>query len=172
MTYPKSCLKRGSISSIASDCDSIASTSPQQPHGVPEFALAEPCTSLPTASTSSSSLPSTSSDTDASRPRRKSVTFCEDDDVHVFHPHPTPLHKQAKRAASRLFRACADALRIEPYQFPDDEDYMQHEDGWSSTSPESSCMHQEEESYASERPRFLTAFANVHIDGLRAAFPR
>ncbi|KAI0714208.1 hypothetical protein C8T65DRAFT_155716 [Cerioporus squamosus] len=154
MSYPKSCLKRGSVSSTSSsDADSVANTSPRQPYFLPNSVLVESCASIVSASTSSSSLPP--NDPSGSRPRRKSVTFCEDDDIRVFYPPRTPLHKQAKRAASRLFRVCADALRIEPYDFPSEEDYMQE---YSPSSPES--------------PVFLDSFAHVHIDEMHAASPR
>ncbi|RDX54159.1 hypothetical protein OH76DRAFT_1479195 [Lentinus brumalis] len=148
MSYPKSCLKRDSVSSNASDKDSVGNTSPRQPYFLPNSVLVDSCTSIETANTSSSSLPSSSSGTSASRPRRKSVTFCDNDDVRVFYPPPAPLHTKAKRAASRLFRACADALRIEPYDFPSEEEYMRQE--YSPSSPENAD--------------FLNAFAHVHID--------
>ncbi|KAH9893271.1 hypothetical protein C8Q73DRAFT_791143 [Cubamyces lactineus] len=55
----------------------------------------------------------------APRTRRKSVSFCEEDDVRVFYPVTDPLCKQARKQVVRIFRACAEALRIDsPYSPP------------------------------------------------------
>ncbi len=52
--------------------------------------------------------------------------------------------------------ACADALRIEPYDFPSEEEYMRQE--YLLPSPENAD--------------FLNAFTHVHVDEMYAASPR
>ncbi|KAI8985603.1 hypothetical protein BD414DRAFT_537111 [Trametes punicea] len=54
----------------------------------------------------------------APRERRKSVSFCEDDDVRVFYPVTDPLSKQARKQVVRIFKACAEALRIDSSDSP------------------------------------------------------
>ncbi|CDO69786.1 hypothetical protein BN946_scf184766.g31 [Trametes cinnabarina] len=110
---PKSCLKRNSVSS--SDRPLF-------------FDGASPCTILDFGDTASTSDQSVSSSHSASfeqpqsrelRERRKSVSFCEDDEVRLIYPVKDPLHYQARKQAKRIFKACAEALRIDsPYSPP------------------------------------------------------
>ncbi|KAI0831946.1 hypothetical protein BC628DRAFT_570264 [Trametes gibbosa] len=111
---PKSCLKRSSIpsntphpffedrgrcASPENDASSISSTSsaPHEPHAPPKH--------TPENAQQGHRVP---------RRRPKSVSFSEDDDVWVYKPFNDPLHKQAAKQVVRLFRACADALKMEP----------------------------------------------------------
>ncbi|KAH9849870.1 hypothetical protein C2E23DRAFT_887850 [Lenzites betulinus] len=135
---PKSCLKRNSLPSgaphpffedTARRCASPESNA--SPSESSSFSSGSSFSS--TSSTASASpipgsgLPTTFTSVPAPpghhlpRGRAKSVSFSEDDDVWVYKPFTDPLHKQAAKKVARLFRACADALRIEP---PADESPM------------------------------------------------
>ncbi|KAI0742012.1 hypothetical protein C8Q80DRAFT_1274339 [Daedaleopsis nitida] len=132
MSYPKSCLKRSSVSSVSSAVSAMSTadswTNAHAPGSLQcpatgltaGFDLA-PCQtggstfSTSTAASTGSLAPSTAASawSSESRPRRKTVTFREEDDVRVYYPPRRPLRKQAKRAAERLFRVCADAFHID-----------------------------------------------------------
>ncbi|KAL1945003.1 hypothetical protein VTO73DRAFT_2623 [Trametes versicolor] len=111
---PKSCLKRNSFPSSPRPVifDAPRSASP--------FSAVFESDSDSTASDSASGSGSQASScpgtppTTTRRPRAKSVSFCEDDDVRVFYPITDPLHKQARKQFVRLFKACAEAMKIEP----------------------------------------------------------
>ena len=106
---PKSCLKRNSFS---------------EPTTRPLFLDgAAPITRARAATVSTSPVPVFDSDSDTAsdhsafpppsahpyyganppRARRKSVSFCEEDDVRVFYPVTDPLCKQARKQVVRIF---------------------------------------------------------------------
>lgn len=118
MSYPKSCLKRDSVSSTAT-CDSDSDTrySPLSVFLPPiDFGMTQ---RLPSTVTSTSELPlpsgsqsspsslsdqSVGSSSYGATARRKSVSFCDEDDVRLYYPPRPSLPKQAKHAATRIFR--------------------------------------------------------------------
>ncbi|OSD05300.1 hypothetical protein PYCCODRAFT_1432456 [Trametes coccinea BRFM310] len=121
---PKSCLKRNSISTTDRPffLDGLRSDSPFAAFEFGDTASestsdrsASPCE----LSGFASYEPPSSSNDAAPRERRKSVTFCEDDEVRFIYPIKDPLSKQARKQAKRIFKACAEALRIDsPYSPP------------------------------------------------------
>ncbi|KAI0761816.1 hypothetical protein BD413DRAFT_236126 [Trametes elegans] len=126
---PKSCLKRHSFPSstrphnleplafgdgglgavFESDTDSTSDTGSEASHDAP-------ASESPVVVVAAVASPGSGAATP--RARRKTVSFSEDDDVRVFYPVTDPLHKQARKQVARIFRACADALRIEPVLSP------------------------------------------------------
>ncbi|KAI0630754.1 hypothetical protein C8Q77DRAFT_224881 [Trametes polyzona] len=110
---PKSCLKRSSLPTnirhaYIDDVRRAAS---------PDSALTDDGDPYPTSGGHAHAIPPPRANTaHGRRARPKAVSFCSDDDVLVFYPWHDPLHRQARKQVVRLFRACAEAFRIDsPY---------------------------------------------------------
>ncbi|KAI9062671.1 hypothetical protein FKP32DRAFT_1758816 [Trametes sanguinea] len=124
---PKSCLKRNSVSTADRPLflDGLRSESPFAAFDFGDTASTSDRSASPSSlsgSCSASSYEQQQSSSDAAaapRERRKSVTFCEDDEVRFIYPIKDPLSIQARKQAKRIFKACAEALRIDsPYSPP------------------------------------------------------
>ncbi|KAI0642385.1 hypothetical protein C8Q79DRAFT_1013664 [Trametes meyenii] len=124
---PKSCLKRHSIPSDSTHPHYLGSGTRTRArtarHSGPAF---ESNTSdsgsdrgSPTSCLSARPPPSATKAQGVPKARRKSVSFAEEHDVQFIYPFSDPLHIQARRQVVRIFRAFAEALRIEP-AYPDD----------------------------------------------------
>ncbi|OJT15366.1 hypothetical protein TRAPUB_8076 [Trametes pubescens] len=109
---PKSCLKRNSFPSSPRPTflDGPRSASPASAVFDTDTDASDSASGCGSQASSCPGTPPTTS----RRPRAKSVSFCEDDDVRVFYPVTDPLHKVARKQVVRLFKACAEAMKIEP----------------------------------------------------------
>ncbi|KAI0675982.1 hypothetical protein C8Q78DRAFT_1074936 [Trametes maxima] len=124
---PKSCLKRHSLPNSARPlCMDSGARTLTRPAG---YGPPHECNSHlgsdrgPPTSYLSAHPPPSASAKGVPQTRRKSVSFAEEHDVRLVYPFNDPLHIQARRQVVRIFRAFADALRIDPVDGLHDSDH-------------------------------------------------